>query len=48
MFNVFGVAEVPHIAPDGALRLRYFPAGYNVDGWAQRHGVVTSHESVPE
>jgi hypothetical protein len=47
IFNAFGVAEVSHIAPDGTLRLRYFPAGYHLVAWAQRHGVATSEQSVP-
>jgi hypothetical protein len=46
--NAFGLAELPHIAADGALRTRYFPAGYEVNAIAERYGVQTTDEMVPE
>ena len=46
--NAFGLAELPHIAPDGTLRSRYFPAGWKIPEWAERHGVVTTQELAPD
>jgi len=46
--NAFGLAELPHVASDGTLRLRYFPAGWNIPAWAERHGVETTNEPAPE
>jgi hypothetical protein len=48
VFNAFGLAEVPHMASDGTLRVRYFPAGYEVVTWAEQHGVATTQDAVPE
>ena len=48
VFNAFGLAESPYIAPDGTLRLRYFPSGYHADAWAERHGVATTQQAIPE
>jgi hypothetical protein len=46
--NAFGLAELPHIVPDGTLRLRYFPSDCNVPKWAERHDVATTDEFAPE
>jgi hypothetical protein len=48
LFNAFGLAEVQHIAPDGALRTRYFPAAYEVADWADRNGVPATNDAAPE
>jgi hypothetical protein len=48
VFDAFGRAEVPHIAPDGTLRIRYFPAAYNVKAVAEQHGVETTEETIPQ
>jgi hypothetical protein len=47
IFNAFGRAEVPHIAVDGALRLRYFQDAEFAQ-WVQAHRVLTSAETVPD
>jgi hypothetical protein len=47
IFNAFGRAEVPHIAADGALRLKYF-RDPTVATWAHREAVATSQEMVEE
>jgi hypothetical protein len=47
IFNAFGRAEVPHIAVDGALRLRYFN-DTEFARWAQAHGLLTSAETVAD
>jgi Putative DNA-binding domain len=48
VFNAFGQAEVPQIASDGTLRLRYFPAAHNVKAVAEQRGVDITEETVPE
>jgi hypothetical protein len=45
--NAFGLAELPHIAPDGTIRTRYFSQGWNVLEWAARHDVATTQAPAP-
>lgn len=47
IFNAFGRAEVPHVAADGALRLKYF-RDPTVAAWAHDQAVATSKELVAE
>jgi hypothetical protein len=46
--NAFGLAELPHIAPDGTLRSRHFPEGWKIPEWAEQHGVAITEELAPE
>jgi hypothetical protein len=47
IFNAFGRAEIPHVAADRTLRLKYFRDAA-VAEWAHRQAVATSQEMVEE
>jgi hypothetical protein len=48
IFHAFGCPDVPQIAAGGALRVAYFPGGYQVPELAAARGIPTSDERIPE
>jgi hypothetical protein len=48
LFNAFGSPEVRHLAPDGTLRVRYFPGRIDeVRRFAEEDGIPVSDEPAP-
>jgi hypothetical protein len=48
LFNAFGSPEVRHVAPDGTLRVRYFPTrSEEVRRFAAEDGIPVSDEPAP-
>lgn len=44
--HAFGKSEVKHIAPGGALRIRYFPQQQHEREWAETHGIAVTDETL--